>query len=54
MARRKIKLSKGREMGRFNMGSTVILLLTPGAVSLLQDYEPDDAVIMGQKLGRLR
>ena len=54
MARRKIKLSKGREMGRFNMGSTVILLLPPGAVSLLEDYEPDDVVIMGQKLGRLR
>jgi len=54
LTRRKIKLSKGQEMGRFNMGSTVILLLPPGAVSLLQDYEPDDIVVMGQKLGRLR
>ena len=54
MTRRRIKLSKGREMGRFNMGSTVILLLPPGAVSLLEDYQPDDVVIMGQKLGRLR
>ena len=54
MARRKIKLSKGQEMGRFNMGSTVILLLPPGAVSLLEDYEPEDIVVMGQKLGRLR
>ena len=53
-ARRKIKLSKGREMGRFNMGSTVILLLPAGAVSLLEDYEPEDIVVMGQKLGRLR
>jgi len=54
MTRRKIKLSKGHEMGRFNMGSTVILLLPPGAVSLLEDYQPDDIVVMGQKLGRLR
>jgi phosphatidylserine decarboxylase len=53
-ARRKIKLSKGREMGRFNMGSTVILLLPAGAVSLLEDYQPEDIVVMGQKLGRLR
>jgi phosphatidylserine decarboxylase len=53
-ARRKIKLSKGREMGRFNMGSTVILLLPAGAVSQLEDYQPEDIVVMGQKLGRLR
>jgi hypothetical protein len=36
------------------MGSTVILLLPPGAVSSLEDYGPDDLVRMGQKLGRLR
>ena len=32
-SRRDIRLAKGEEMGRFNMGSTVILLLPPGAVS---------------------
>jgi len=53
-SRRKIKLSKGQEMGRFNMGSTVILLLPAGAISLLEDYEPGDITVMGQKLGRLR
>jgi phosphatidylserine decarboxylase len=41
-------------MGRFNMGSTVILLLPPGAVSALEDFGPGDVVLMGQKLGRLR
>ncbi len=41
-------------MGRFNMGSTVILLLPAHAVSKLEDYHPDDIVVMGQKLGRLR
>ncbi len=40
-------------MGRFNMGSTVILLLGANAVSRLEDYNTDDIVVMGQKLGRL-
>jgi len=53
-SRRDIELQKGEEMGRFNMGSTVITLLPPGAVSALDDYGPEDLVLMGQKLGRLR
>ena len=36
-SRRDIELDRGAEMGRFNMGSTVILLLPPGAVSKLVD-----------------
>lgn len=45
------QLARGAEMGRFNMGSTVILLLPPGAewdVAL----KPGDPVRMGQALGR--
>lgn len=53
-SRRDIRLKKGQEMGRFNMGSTVILLLPAGAVSMLEDYTAEDIVVMGQKLGRLR
>jgi phosphatidylserine decarboxylase len=53
-SRRDIKLKKGEEMGRFNMGSTVILLLPPGAVSSIEHYESGDNVVMGQRLGRLR
>ena len=52
-SRRNIHLDKGQEMGRFNMGSTVILLQPPGAVSMLADYSAGDIVVMGQKLGRL-
>ena len=48
-----IRLEKGQEMGRFNMGSTVILLLPAGAVSVLEDYRAQDTVLMGQKLGLL-
>jgi len=53
-SRRNITLKKGQEMGRFNMGSTVILLLPPGAVSSIEHYQSGDDVVVGQKLGRLR
>jgi phosphatidylserine decarboxylase len=53
-SRRGVTLQRGQEMGRFNMGSTVILLLPPGAVSALEEFGPGDIVLMGQKLGRLR
>ena len=48
------QFAAGDEIGRFNMGSTVIVLLPPGAVSSLEDLGPDDVVQVGQKLGRLR
>jgi phosphatidylserine decarboxylase len=53
-SRHEIVLRRGQEMGRFNMGSTVIVLLPATAVSSLEDLGPDDVVRMGQKLGRLR
>ena len=40
-------------MGRFNMGSTVILLLPPVAVATIEHFASGDDVVMGQKLGRL-
>ncbi len=48
-----VRLEAGEEMGRFNMGSTVILLLPPGAVDWLPGLEPGDKLRMGQALGRL-
>ncbi len=53
-SRRDIKLKKGDELGRFNMGSTVIVLLPAAAVSTLAELGPDDEVQVGLKLGRLR
>jgi len=53
-SRRGIVLRRGQEMGRFNMGSTVILLLPPDAVSSLEELGPGDEVRMGQRLARLR
>ena len=45
---RQIKLSKGEELGRFNMGSTVILLL-PHNVSKM-NFELNKTLKMGQSL----
>jgi phosphatidylserine decarboxylase len=49
---RGIRLERGAEMGRFNMGSTVILLLPPGAARLDSGLIPEQAVKVGQALGR--
>jgi len=46
-----IRLEKGEEMGRFNMGSTVILLMPPDALKSLEGLGAGDAVKVGQKLG---
>jgi phosphatidylserine decarboxylase len=46
-----IQLEKGEEMGRFNMGSTVILLFGKDAIDWLEELTPGQAVRMGQTLG---
>ena len=53
-SRREIRLEKGQEMGRFNMGSTVIVLLPAVAVAAVEHLEPDQPVLMGQRFGTLR
>jgi len=45
-----ITLAKGDEMGRFNMGSTVVLLMPPDAVNGLAELGAGDAVKVGQRL----
>lgn len=44
-------LAKGAELGRFELGSTVILLLPPGAAELLP-LQPGDEVRMGETIAR--
>ena len=46
-----ISLAKGEEMGRFNMGSTVILLMPAGALKNLERLGPGDVVRVGERLG---
>jgi phosphatidylserine decarboxylase len=48
-----LQLDKGVEMGRFNMGSTVIVLLPPGRSTWIAGLGADSAVRVGQPLAHL-
>jgi len=52
-SRAALDLEKGAELGRFNMGSTVILLLPPGSSEWLPGLAPGSSVRVGQALARL-
>jgi phosphatidylserine decarboxylase len=49
-----LRLGKGAEMGRFNMGSTVILLLQPDMIDWLPKFVPGTKIEVGRMLARLR
>ena len=49
-----LRLAKGAEMGRFNMGSTVILLLQPDMLDWLPRFLPGTKIEVGRMLARLR
>ena len=46
-----VVLERGAEMGRFNMGSTVILLFGPDTMEWAQDLNPGALVRLGQSIG---
>jgi phosphatidylserine decarboxylase len=48
-----LQLAKGAEMGRFNMGSTVIVLLPPGRSTWLAALAAGSTVRVGQPLAQL-
>lgn len=48
-----VTLGKGEELGRFNMGSTVILLFEKNRVQWREDLKPGDRIKMGEKIGTL-
>jgi phosphatidylserine decarboxylase len=48
-----LPLEKGAEMGRFNMGSTVILLTPPGFADWLPGFTCGSGIRMGEALARL-
>jgi len=48
------RLERGAELGRFNMGSTVILLLPPESVDWLPGLQPGSTVRVGQTIARRR
>ena len=45
-----IRLNKGEEMGRFNMGSTVVLLLPAGAPTWTDSWKAEMKIKLGQAL----
>jgi phosphatidylserine decarboxylase len=47
-----VSLDAGAEMGRFYLGSTVVLLFEPGRVEWLEELAPGDNVRMGAAIGR--
>ncbi|MFB3100061.1 MAG: archaetidylserine decarboxylase [Gammaproteobacteria bacterium] len=49
-----IKLEQGQEMGRFNMGSTVILLFPKNVIQWSVDMVADKTIVMGEKIGNIK
>lgn len=49
-----IHLERFAEMARFNMGSTVIVLLPPGVGQVAAELAAEQAVKVGQRIGTLR
>jgi len=46
-------LQRGEELGRFNMGSTAIVVFPPGMARLDETLQADQVVKVGQAIGRL-
>lgn len=53
LARRAVTLDKGAELGRFNMGSTVILLFEPGRIRWHELLRTGSVVQLGQTIGHI-
>jgi phosphatidylserine decarboxylase len=49
-----LALAKGEEAGRFNMGSTVIIVTEPGRVQWSDTLRPGAIVQLGQRIGTVR
>jgi phosphatidylserine decarboxylase len=48
-----LHIEKGHEMGRFNLGSTVILVFQENQVKWLDTLKPGDRLLMGQLIGQV-
>ena len=51
-AEKHVELAKGAEMGRFLLGSTVVLLWPKGTLKFNPEWAPGGAVRMGQMMGK--
>ncbi|MEP6558685.1 MAG: phosphatidylserine decarboxylase, partial [Burkholderiales bacterium] len=48
-----VELAKGEEMGRFLLGSTIVLLLPPGDLRFNPDWAPERGVRLGESMARV-
>jgi len=48
-----LRLARGQELGRFNLGSTVIVILPRGMAEWQESLRPGQTIRVGQALGRL-
>ncbi|RZV30009.1 MAG: phosphatidylserine decarboxylase [Sphingomonadaceae bacterium] len=46
-----IELGKGEEMGRFLLGSTVVMLFKQGTITFNKDWAPERPVRLGEQMG---
>jgi phosphatidylserine decarboxylase len=51
-ADRELQLARGQEMGRFLLGSTVVLLFPPGPLVFNPRWAPGGAIRMGEEMAR--
>ncbi len=49
-----VKLTQGQEMGRFNMGSTVILLFPIDVIQWSEEMIAEKVIVMGESIGRIK
>ncbi|MDZ4150724.1 archaetidylserine decarboxylase [Methylicorpusculum sp.] len=49
-----LQLAKGEEMGRFNMGSTIIVLFGENQIAWIEDFTSGQTVKLGQAIGQVK
>jgi phosphatidylserine decarboxylase len=46
-----VVLKQGEEMGRFLLGSTIVMLFPQGSIAFNEDWAPERPVRLGERMG---